>query len=384
MPREKALAKLKRFLEGRLQSKPGAMPGYSSSETNPMSDNQRQSADQGSTAMQAGRDIVVTNGLSYSDVKEVALDVFRSNFFQLAGIARDTATQRAEQITEAFLRRLEAEHPQGFSQANEPGFQHALYTVQREHARTGDPQLGDLLVDLLVDRSKHEQRDILQIVLDESLATAPKLTEGQLAALSLTFLFKYTQNYGVGDHASLGEYLDKHAKPFVANVSRNAAAFQHLEFTGCGSVGLGQVTLETILGTVYQGQFLKGFDESDISERQVSVGLDTRLFMKCLNDPAKIQVRANSHELLDKAMEQIAVPADDRPRIKGLFDHNKMSDEELRGMTIEIRPYMAELFDAWANSPLKQLTLTSVGIAIGHANVKRLVGEFTDLSTWIN
>ncbi len=366
-----------------MQFKPGAMPGYSS-ETNPMSDNQRQSADQGSTAIQAGRDVVVTNGLSYSDAKEVALDVFRSNFIQLAGIARDTATQRAEQITEDFLRRLQAEHPQGFSQANEPGFQHALYTVQREHARTGDTQLGDLLVDLLVDRSKQEQRDILQIVLDESLVTAPKLTEGQLAALSLTFLFRHTQHYGVVDHASLGEYLDKHAKPFVTNVSRNEASFQHLEFTGCGSVGLSILTLEKILGTVYQGQFLKGFEESEISERQVSVGLHPRLFMKCLNDPEKIQVRANSHENLDKMMEQISVPTEDRQRIKGLFGHNKMSDEELRAKTIEIRPYMADLFDAWSNSPLKQLKLTSVGIAIGHANVKRLVGEFTDLSIWIN
>ena len=385
MPHETVLAKARQFLEGLLQSKPGVTPGCSNDrETAPMIDNQEQIADRGSTAMQAGRDIVVTNGLTYSDVREVALDIFRSNFFQLAGIARDTATQRAEQITEAFLTRLEEEHPQGFSQANEPGFQHALYTVQREHARTGDANLGDLLVDLLVDRSKHEQRDILQIVLDESLATAPKLTEGQLAALSLAFLFRYTQNYGVGDHAALGEYLDKHARPFVANVSRNAASFQHLEFTGCGSVGLSQLSLETILGTVYQGQFLKGFEVADISERKVSVGLDPRLFIKCLNDPGKVQVRANSHENLDKLMEQTSIPAEDRPRIKGLFDHNKMSDEELRAKTVEIRPYMAELFDAWTSSPLKQLTLTSVGIAIGHANVKRLVGEFTDLSTWIN
>jgi hypothetical protein len=28
--------------------------------------------------------------------------------------------------------------------------------------------------------------------------------------------------------------------------------------------------------------------------------------------------------------------------------------------------------------------LTSVGISIGHANIKRLVGEFAKLSIWIN
>jgi hypothetical protein len=49
-----------------------------------------------------------------------------------------------------------------------------------------------------------------------------------------------------------------------------------------------------------------------------------------------------------------------------------------------LRPYMASVFEIWSNSSMKSFTLTSVGIAIGHANVKRLVGEFANLSLWIN
>ena len=48
------------------------------------------------------------------------------------------------------------------------------------------------------------------------------------------------------------------------------------------------------------------------------------------------------------------------------------------------RPYMASMIDVWENSLMKNFTLTSVGIAIGHANVKKNLGEFTDLSIWIN
>jgi len=33
---------------------------------------------------------------------------------------------------------------------------------------------------------------------------------------------------------------------------------------------------------------------------------------------------------------------------------------------------------------MKKFTLTSLGIAIGHANIKRLIGEFANLSIWIN
>lgn len=350
-----------------------------------MSRDQEQATSHGGTALQAGGDIVITSsGLTYTEVKEVALDVFRANFYQLSGIAKDTASARAEEITEAFLSKLQAEHPEGFQQANDPSFQYALLTVQKEHARTGDKNLGDLLVDLLVDRSKQEQRDILQIVLDESLNTAPKLTDNQLAVLAITFLFKYTQNHGIGNHQALGEYFDKYIPPFSQKIVKNAACYQHLEFTGCGAIGIGEIKLETILGKTYQGQFLHGFDAKEVEDRSLSIGLDTRLFIPCLNDPAKIQVSANSHASLDRLLAEQSVDAEDSGKIKALFDLGKMTDEEIKAKCIEIRPYMSPVFDVWSDSQMKNFTLTSVGIAIAHANIKRLVGEFANLAIWIN
>src|SRR5690625_3839510 len=96
-----------------------------------------------STNIQA-EEININQGLSYSEVKEVALDVFKSNFYELSGIAKETARERAETITEEFLQKLNDENPSGFKKADDPDFQHALFTVQKEYARTGDEQLGDL------------------------------------------------------------------------------------------------------------------------------------------------------------------------------------------------------------------------------------------------
>ena len=45
---------------------------------------------------------------------------------------------------------------------------------------------------------------------------------------------------------------------------------------------------------------------------------------------------------------------------------------------------MAQVFDVWEGSFMQNLSLTSVGVAIAHANIKRHIGEFTDLSIWIN
>jgi hypothetical protein len=344
---------------------------------------QEQNVAQGSTAIQAGGNVTVT-GLTYTEVRNVALDVFKANFYELVGVAKEIARARAEEITEAFLLKLQQENPDGFRKSNDPDFQYALFTVQKEYARNGDKELGDLLVDLLVDRSKQEQRDILQIVLNESLSTAPKLTESQLAVLAVIFLFKHTQNFGVGNHQMLAAYLDAHVAPFASKLVKNVACYQHLEFSGSGAIGLAEINLESILGRTYQGLFLKGFEEKEITDRGISIGLDQRFFMPCLNDPSKLQVRTINKESLDKALEECAVLAEDRVQIHALFDLEKMNDSEIKDKCIEIRPYMSNLFEIWSESPMKSFTLTSVGIAIGHANIKRLVGEFANLSIWIN
>ena len=346
---------------------------------------QNQDVGNSATAIQAGGSVTVINvGVTSAEARAIALDVARATFYELTGAAKETASIRVEEITDLVIKKLEKDFPDGLKKAKDPDFQYALFTVQKEYARNGNIDLGDLLVDLLVDRSKQDQRDILQIVLNESLSTAPKLTDTHLAALAVIFLFKYTQNHAIGNHQIFGEYLDKHLLPFVSKLSKNHAGYQHLEFSGCGSIRLAGNSLEGILGTLYQGQFLKGFDQPEVESRSISVGLDSRFFIPCLNDDSKLQVKANSKEILEKHLDAQRVPKEDRVKILQLFELGKMSEPEIKEKLIAIRPYMADVFEIWTNSPMRAFTLTSVGMAIGHANIKRLIGEFASLAIWIN
>jgi len=348
------------------------------------SSDQNQTAREGSTAIQAAGDVTIITGPSTTEVMRIAQEVFNSNFYRLAHVAKETATARAEEITGLFLSKLQKENPEGLAQSNDPDFQSSLFTVQKHYARTGDKQLGDLLVDLLVDRTKHDQRDILQIVLNESLETAPKLTEQHLAVLAIAFLFKYTQNKGILNHDMFGQYLDHYASPFAPKIVKNLACYQHLEFSGCGSMSVFTTSLASVLGQTYQGLFLKGSDAQEIATRGISIGQDPRVFTRCLNDPQKTQVAALNKEALSQAFDVHSIGDDDRAKITALFDSQKMDDAQIKTKCIALRPYMAGVFDAWENSALAQFTLTSVGIAIGHANIKRLAGEFANLAIWIN
>jgi hypothetical protein len=343
---------------------------------------QNQSVGQGGVAIQATGNVTV--GLSYSDAKSIALDVFNANFYKLSAEAMKVAEARAIEITDIFLEKLQAENPSGFEKGQDPDFQHALFTTQKEYARSGDKELGDLLVDLLVDRSKQEERGILQIVLNESLLTAPKLTSSQLAALAVVFACRYTQNPTLGEHIGLGNYFDLHMRPFYNKLESKESCYQHLEFTGCGSVQMGEVQLETAFSQHYQGLFLKGFDRKEIERQSISLPSDHHLFVQCLNDPQKIQVKALSLAALEAKLIKFNIDPDNAEKMKNLFNFNLMTPEEIRSKCIEIRPYMEHLFDVWSNSSLKNFNLTSVGMAIGHANIKKISGEFASLSIWIN
>lgn len=120
---------------------------------------QNQNSGDNSTNIQAGT--IIMQGVSATEARQIALDVYHANFLTLAGEAKDTACKRAEEITEDFLKKLQHENPNGIQKSKDPDFQYSLYTVQKEYAKSGDKDLGDLLVDLLVDRSKQDKRDII-------------------------------------------------------------------------------------------------------------------------------------------------------------------------------------------------------------------------------
>ena len=345
---------------------------------------QNQNVAEASTAIQAGGNVTVINsGLTYNEVRDITLNVFKANFYELAKEAKEIAQSRAEEITEKFLLKLQEKHPIGFRKSNDPDFQYALFEVQKEYAKTGDKELGDLLIDLLVDRSKQEQRNILQIVLNESLNTAPKLTENQLASLAIIFLFKYAQWDSI-NHQMFAECLDKFCKPFASKIVKNLACYQHLEFASCGTISFGKNMLEDIIETKYQGLFLKGFDKQDFSGSDLSIGLDKRFIIPCLNAPSKWQINVLNKTVLDNEFDKHQISLEARNKIEILFNYEKMNTLEIKEKCIELRPYMSDVFDVWNNSSMKNFTLTSVGIAVAHANIKRLVGEFADLSIWIN
>ena len=103
----------------------------------------------------------------------------------------------------------------------------------------------------------------------------------------------------------------------------------------------------------------------------------------CVNDATKRQVNALNEDALKAQAVRHGVPDDDIPKLIALQNEHRLSDDQIRKAIVQARPYMGKVFDIWKET-MSHFTLTSVGIAIGHANIKKSAGEFTNLSIWIN
>lgn len=350
----------------------------------PLSSKQSQAVESGGAAIQAGQNvsIVINQGVTPSEVRQLVIDVLKSNLLDYKGKAHETALQRGEEITDAFLEKLSAEHAEGIKQAETPDFQDALFTVQKEYAKAGDRDLGDLLVDLLVDRTKQADRDILQLVLNESLHIAPKLTRGQVSTLSVVFLLRHTQNRAMTSIEAVAQYMQRHVGHCLSAMSTTDATFRYLESTGCGSVSSSSVALASIFRQVYPGLFTRGFDQTLLDAQNLSIVARSVMIMPCLLDPAKFQVAALNNEVLEQKTQQLQ--PEEVAKLKGMLTQNQLSDDEIKAAVVGFVPDLKTLFEKWDTSSMARFELTSVGMAIGHANIKRITGEFAPLSVWIN
>ncbi len=327
--------------------------------------------------------IVINQGITYKDAKNIAVDVFKSNYPELSEKAAPTARQRAEELIDDFLTKIQERKPEAINSMEDPGMQYAIFTAQKEYAKTGDKDLSDMLVDILVDRAAQQERNLKQIVLDESLSIVPKLTISQLDTLTLIFILKYLRNFQVINIPNLKDYLNEYIAPFTANLSKELSLYQHLEFAGCGSISLGFKYIEDIFLEMYKGIFCKGFTKEQFESAGHTLEQYPTLIIPCLQDATKFQVNALNDKNLETEAKLAGLGQEQINKLTPFLNNYQMNPNEVEEIIKAQGDFMAGLFDVWITSSLKNMTLTSVGIAIAIANLRRKTGITLDLGIWI-
>ncbi len=345
--------------------------------------NLKQEGGERSTNLQGGV-VNVYQGLSYADVREIALDIFKSNFLHLKNEAAEIAAQRAEEITETILSKLNEKAPETLNEFKQPAMQDALFNAQKEFAKSGDKDLGDLLVDIILDRANTPERNMLQIVLDESLKIAPRLTVEQFDTITLSFLLTRTKILNIKNVQDFRDRVNEMICPFIENLTSERSHYNYIEYLGCGYIRAGEWgEIENNFRERYKAIFSKGFTKDEFEQQVGSIDQFSQLIIPCLNDPSKFQLNTMDIETFDGNAAELMISSEDQQKLKNLWNNTTMNNQEVKDFLVGINPLISKLFEVWQTTSIKNLELTSVGIAIAHANYRRRTGKTLDLSIWI-
>lgn len=343
-----------------------------------------QKAGESSRNYQAGRDIVVHQGVSYADAHEIALNIFQAALPQLMDHARETARERAEEITDEFLDRLDSEQQDAFESLADPDVQVSLSEAQKGYARTGDGDLRESLVELLVRRVGEEAGNLRSIALNEAIASTPKLTEGQRRAIAWVFFVRHTRPANINTIDGFYAILRNASLALAGDVPKSTVDYQHIEYVGAGAVSVREFNIYSSLTSGVEGLFTTGFLEGEVEEGLWREMKDENLLQPCLRDPRKIQIRILGSEdvkpiLSEHGLAHLESKVHEAMQL-GLMDSESIEQEILLKV-----PEMENVLKSWCDqeSALNKLTLTSVGIALGYAYWQRMTKDNAPLSMWL-
>lgn len=320
------------------------------------------------------------------------LDALAAQFPAQLAAAKQVVDARLADFEQRILEKFK-DSSQADSQAfTDPDFQYVVRSSQHAYARLGDDVVGDVLIDLIAHRSKQQQRSRLSLTLNEAVEKSALLTKNEFAELSLCYLLKHTMNPGIGNLKTFSEFFELHISPLLPDISTEPASYQYLEAQSCGNLAIGVIRTQVhdvvqLFRVNYGGIFSKGFDR-DLLESHLPDGkkdtLDKKeLIIPCLNDPTKLQLKAINKEAFIKSCADSDLSQEQLTNVWNMFEATIWNGEEFLSSVEKHVPDIRKLVDLWGTSNIQNLNLTTVGIAIGHANLKRLSGINADLSTWI-
>jgi len=339
-----------------------------------------------STNLQAGGDIVInSNKVALYSIEEVAKQLMGSVFGELP----DETKKQIEANQKSYFQAL-SENLGKIIKQNEdlkkvidsPDFQYISKTASISASRSSSSELHKNLSSLITQRINNNEEDLKRIVYDEAIATIGKLTTDQLKIITLCYLLRYTSYGGIVSWEAYKKYLDTHIKPFLGFKNTNAE-FQHIEYAGCGSIGIGSWDVLNIHRQQYSFLFLNlvekeqidGLNLPDEIKKEV-VALDQK--------EDKYFIRFKNKTDLENYIKEKKIDEEIGKKFISVYESNIKNNDEIKKKITEETDAGKELVELWEKSSLKNLSLTSVGIAIGASYFEQITGEKIDISIWIN
>lgn len=327
----------------------------------------------------------IHHGLSYSDAKDLIETVVDQKMIAFKDEAKLLYQNRVNEFTKLLVTQIKDMSEAEVLKLREPDTQVILAEAAKIAGRKQNPELRDMLADLVIKRIKNDasgKEELKNIVFNEAIATINRLTIDQLKIITLCYLLRYTTYGGVVAWDSFNRYLNVHIKPFIS-FKNTHAEFQHIEYAGCGSIGIGSLNLVTIYKDQYTFLFAKPIPKDQFDGLSLPETTKAEMFVFDVEENAYSFNFRNKKDL-EKYLEEKSPDKEVNKRIAGLYQAHIKTDKEIKDKIEAETGIGKEVLGLFEKTALKHLSLTTVGIAIAITYFERMVGEKINVDIWIN
>ena len=126
-----------------------------------------------------------------------------------------------------------------------PDIRYDIIEAQKAYARLGDQEMADLLVKILVERTKSTENTFKNIALNESLSVIPKLTSKQIDVITLIYLVRY-YSFVPEFKMPFDFYYQTLVNFLAVEIPNSEMFYQHLQYSGCLSISIGSSSFASI------------------------------------------------------------------------------------------------------------------------------------------
>jgi len=326
---------------------------------------------------------IIYQGLSYSDAKDLVESVIDQKLMVFKNEAKLEYENRANEFGSLLKEKLSGLPEEEIAKLKDPDTQLALLEAATISGRKQNKDLRGVLADLVIHRIKNDQtgkEELKNIVYNEAISTIGKITSDQLKIITLCYLLRYVSFLNINSWEAFQGYFSKNISPFI-DFNNSDSQFQHIEYAGCGSIGIGSWSLDKIYQLEYAFLFQNDITEQEITE----LGIDDELKNKFIGkkETGGFIIRLRNKQALEKYLDDQNTETETKKKIVDLFERKIKSTADVRKEIEEKIDIGKKVFEAWEKN-LKHLNLTSVGIAIGATYFEQITGEKIDINIWIN
>lgn len=150
--------------------------------------------------------IHIHQGMNSDEVRALCLDLVQKELALYKQQASDESMRRFNLLMEKFLDLLAEMNELKRQKLQEPAIQFAINETFKEYIKSGNEELGDDLMDLMIERMEVDEHTTKQLLIDEARQILPKLS---VSTISLICIITFSQLIIPRDNVVFIEMLHK-------------------------------------------------------------------------------------------------------------------------------------------------------------------------------